>query len=218
MKALCIHLPYRKDREQSFSDGIGRQIPFEWLAAVDKRKQDVVSDYAGCVGDLCCRASHAIAWMRALQLQENVLIFEDDARTIQKLDWTEIVAECEQFKGNHVLFFSAALGRSEGVSGAWSHVTRHTPHLATHAYMVTPQSAAVLLEHHLRIVNPVTMVQMSVDRRIRQLGRDGYLRILNHRLINIYQLGVRAYSDNEWKNPTGLGREIISPATEPTLT
>jgi GR25 family glycosyltransferase involved in LPS biosynthesis len=191
MKVLCIHLKRREDRHKSFTEGVGKDCPFEYLDAIDKNENHFVSDYFECRGDLCCRASHALAWMKCIAMQENFLIFEDDVLTDQTVDWKALENLVDNFKGNEVLFF--------------------TERCNTHAYVVTPVSAEVLLEEHIRCVNPVNMVQMSVDHRIQ------YRRWRNHFSVHIlegyrfYQHGDRERSDNEWTWPEKLGKNISYP-------
>lgn len=181
----------RKDRAETFETGVGAGCKFEYFRAISKHEQPVVSDYAECLGDLCCRASHASCWLRCIALQENVLIFEDDVMCDHKIDWVSLTRKIDSFSADEVIFF----GDSKN----------------THAYIVTPLSASILLEKHLEIVNPVNLVQMSVDHRIQYSVNQGWVSLERIKDVHFWQHGDRVRSDNEWGNPIDLGKNIIYP-------
>lgn len=191
MKILCIHMDDREDRAESFESGVGKDCEFAYFRAISKREQPVVSDYKECLGDLCCRASHAACWLRCVALQENLLIFEDDVLCDHEIDWAKITKDADALGENSVGFFGVGVN--------------------THAYVVTPTSAAELLEKHLEIVNPVNMVQMSVDHRIHYSANQGWVDIETFEGTNFWQHGDRERSDNEWGNPISLGKDITFP-------
>ena len=193
MKVLCIHLPYREDRKKTFEEGVGKNIPFEYLDAVDRNKQTLVSDYAECAGSLSCRASHALAWCRCLFYGENTLVFEDDVLTRTDFDSSILSTTVDSVTGNTVAFFD--------------------DRLSTHAYVVTPESAMSMLDRHLRIVNPINQVQMSVDHRMRFMRKSGFIDISVVDGFSFYQHGLRKYSDNDWKCPLGLNKVIVQPTS-----
>ena len=191
MKILCIHMDDRVDRAETFESGVGKDCDFEYFRAISKREQPVVSDYKECLGDLCCRASHAACWLRCVALQENLLIFEDDVMCDTDIDWASLSEKADAIPENSVAFFE---GRGN-----------------THAYVVTPNSAAELLERHLEIVNPVNMVQMSVDHRIQYSAHQGWVDLEIIEGTHFWQHGDRERSDNEWGNPIALGVDITYP-------
>lgn len=216
MKAICIHLPFRRDRELKFLSGVGSMIEFEWLLAVNKRTQTVVENYSSCVGDLCCRASHAIAWMKSIAYQENVLVLEDDVTTNQEIDWAQMCYECDKFTGNEVLRFGNQIpaslkGRKEPWVKSIDAGMLNGRHWPTHAYVVTPVSAATLLDLHLRIVNPVSVLQMSVDHRLKAWSIAGVVQSHHSTIWSFTQNGARRFSDNDWSGPRKVGAKIISP-------
>ena len=190
MKIICIHRESRVDRKRQFEGGVGKFLNFQYLC-VDKSNQPVVSDYAECIGDLCCRASHAKCWLEAVRHQENVLIFEDDVLCNNRVIPAPLEAVVSAAKGNKVMFFDERR--------------------STHAYVVTPESAGVLLDLHLEIVCPVNLTQMSVDHRIYWSHNNGYIESIYIPGYEFYQEGDRESSDNEWSNPIDLGKKIIYP-------
>lgn len=190
MKIICIHRESRLDRKKQFEEGVGKHLDYEYLC-VDKADNAVVSDYYECLGDMCCRASHAKCWLEAVRLQQNVLIFEDDVQCEEEVKPSGLQPLVDATKGDQVMFFSESRD--------------------THAYVVTPESAAILLHLHLDIVSPVNMVQLSVDHRIHWTAGQGYIQSIFVSGYNFWQVGDRESSDNEWNNPISLGKKIIYP-------
>lgn len=217
MKALCINLSRRPDRKKMFEDAIGRLIPgdcLDFISGVDGSTMWILEDFEGCHGDLACRASHAIAYMECLKLQENVLIFEDDAVTNDDFNWDQIVKDSDHFSGKEVLFYRAAKN-PKGVPadfGNWFNHKRSMGQLQTHAYMVTPKSAAILLERILRLPCPVNMMQMSVDHPLFKMGHEGVIDVKNHSFFCIWQRPRKATgSDLQWSWPEARGRKPFRP-------
>jgi hypothetical protein len=126
-----------------------------------------------------------------VSLQQNVLIFEDDVQCDKPVTTASLQPFVDAAKGDQVVCLN------EKYDGC--------------AYVVTPESAAILLDLHLNIVSPINYVQMSVDHRLGWSASQGYIQRIFAPGHDFYQTCLREESDLEWNSPIGLGKEIIHP-------
>ena len=77
----------------------------------------------------------------------------------------------------------------------------------------SPKAAAKILDLHIQIVNPVNLVQLSVDHRLRYHADRGVFKHVNVEGFSFYQTGLRELSDNQWNWPEKLGKTIHYPPT-----
>ena len=211
LPAYCIHLPRREDRHVTFSSGVGSKLPYEYFNAVDGQDISLVESYYGMGGSLACRASHAALWVKAIATNKTTIIFEDDCLLRDDIVWSDmkrdildVVDKCDK---PYILGFSSRrIPDVESPFTMWREWLGGGATFGTHAYVVSPSAAAILVDLYVRIPNPIGTRDHSVDHRMRNLCKKGLFKIYVHEKIHIYQTQKRSESDNDWKTIQRLGR------------
>lgn len=109
MKTFVISMPTSVERRKHVTDSLSSKgIAFEFIDAVNGRenKHPLLHRYDRAhyiinrgreakAGELGCYASHYLAWEKACELNEPIVVLEDDL-TVQD-DFVQIINDCEQW-------------------------------------------------------------------------------------------------------------------------
>tara|TARA_R100000742_G_C4279628_1_gene104823 strand:- start:1100 stop:2980 length:1881 start_codon:yes stop_codon:yes gene_type:complete len=160
MKKFCISLPEREDRKRWFYDQNSDKIDYEIFKAIDGRKFDYSFLYASGFdtyknwrdpinhthitgGEIGCFLSHYSLWMKCVELDEPIMIFEDDANITDEWDESEINKLIEEY--NFIYLGWLEMGKSKSVKKKKKLVVPEYPYW-TLSYVITPEAAKILTE------------------------------------------------------------------------